>query len=231
MNVLHWEEDEPAGAPLAADALVDVAFTVNCSTALPIDHAQALSQAICDVLPWLADTPGAGIHLIHGAASGNGWQRPEGDAASLYLSRRTRFTLRVPYARHADAQALSGQRLAVLGQALTLGDFSYRALTASSTLHAHHVIDEQQQGELAFLDRMADALAALEVRATRLLCGRSHTLALPGGAVTTRSLMIAALHRADSLQVQQYGLGPGRLFGCGLFVPHKDIKRVGDQDV
>jgi CRISPR-associated protein Cas6 len=231
VNVLHWEEDEPAGAPPAADALVDVAFSVSCATALPIDHAQALSQAICAALPWLAETPGAGIHLIHGAASGNGWQRPEGDAASVYLSRRTRLTLRVPNARQADTQALSGQRLAVLGQTLTLGSFLHRALTAAPTLYAHHVIDEQQQSEVAFLDRMAAALAALDVRATRLLCGRSHTLALPGGTVTTRSLMIAALHRADSLQVQQHGLGPGRLFGCGLFVPHKDIKRVADQDV
>ncbi len=231
MNVLHWEEDEPAGTPLAPEALVDVAFSVSCRTALPIDHAQALSQALCDALPWLADIPGAGIHLIHGAASGNGWQRPEGESASLYLSRRTRLTLRLPYARHADVQVLSGKHLIVLGQTLTLSGFAYRALTAAPTLHAHYVIDEQQEGELAFLDRMAAALAALDIRATKLLCGRSHTLTLPGGAVITRSLMIAALHRVDSLRVQQHGLGPGRLFGCGLFVPHKDIKRVADQDV
>lgn len=231
MNVLHWEEDEPAGAPLAADAMIDVAFSVNCPTALPIDHAQALSEAICAALPWLADTPGAGIHLIHGAASGNGWQRPEGEAASLYLSRRTRLTLRLPAARHADAQALSGKCLSVLGQTLTLGSSTYRPLIAAPTLHAHHVIDEQQEGELSFLDRMAAALAALDVRASKLLCGRSHTHALSTGAVTTRSLMIAALHRADSLRVQQHGLGPGRLFGCGLFLPHKDIKRMVDQDV
>lgn len=231
MNVLHWEEDEPAGTPLAPEAVVDVAFSVSCRTALPIDHAQALSQALCDSLPWLADLPGAGIHLIHGAASGNGWQRPEGEAASLYLSRRTRLSLRLPYGRHDDARALSGQTLTILGQKLTLGDYTYRALTAAPTLHAHHVIDENQDGELAFLDRMAAALAVLNVRATKLLCGRSHPLTLPSGTVTTRSLMIAALHRADSLRVQQHGLGPGRLFGCGLFVPHKDIKRVADQDV
>jgi CRISPR-associated protein Cas6 len=231
VNVLHWEEDEPARAQLAADTVVDAAFSVSCHTALPIDHAQALSQAVCTALPWLADAPGAGIHLIHGAASGNGWQRPEGNAASLYLSRRTRLTLRLPYTRHVDAQTLSGKHLTVLGQTLILGGFAYRALTTAPTLYAHHVIDEQQEGELAFLDRMAAALAALDVRATRLLCGRSHTLALPAGTVTTRSLMIAALHRGDSLRVQQHGLGPGRLFGCGLFVPHKDVKRGADQDV
>ena len=48
-------------------------------------------------LPWLADDDRAGVHLIHVAESGNGWMRPE-DAENemLYLSRRTKMTLRLP---------------------------------------------------------------------------------------------------------------------------------------
>ena len=42
-------------------------------------------------LPWMVDEPQAGIHLIHGAESGNGWIRPQEPDALLILSRRTRF--------------------------------------------------------------------------------------------------------------------------------------------
>jgi hypothetical protein len=38
--------------------------------------------------------------------------------------------------------------------------------------------------------------------------------------------MIADLTSQDSITLQEQGLGEGRKIGCGLFVPHKDIKAV-----
>ena len=38
--------------------------------------------------------------------------------------------------------------------------------------------------------------------------------------------MVAELGAEESLAVQCHGIGPGRLLGCGLFVPHKDIGPV-----
>ena len=63
-------------------------------------------------------------------------------------------------------------------------------------------------------------------RARKLLCGRSHRIVSAQRMFTARSLMIADLGPEESLAVQCRGIGPGRLLGCGLFVPHKGIGPV-----
>jgi hypothetical protein len=42
--------------------------------------------------------------------------------------------------------------------------------------------------------------------------------------------MVADLEPEQSVLLQQAGLGDGREFGCGLFIPHKGIKPVKDTD-
>ena len=78
---------------------------------LPLDHAHALSQTIQQALPWFTDESLAGMHLIHGAESGNGWMRPQEPDAILSLSKRTRFMLRLPKHRVEDASKLAGARI------------------------------------------------------------------------------------------------------------------------
>jgi len=58
------------------DEVVDAVFAIECRS-LPVDHAWALSAAIQAALPWFADEPQAGLHTVHGAASGAGWMRPD----------------------------------------------------------------------------------------------------------------------------------------------------------
>ena len=42
---------------------------------------------------------------------------------------------------------------------------------------------------------------------------------------------VAIVRSADaSLALQQHGIGTGRRFGCGLFVPHKSAAAVGAPD-
>ena len=59
-----------------------------------------------------------------------------------------------------------------------------------------------------------------------MLCGIERVLVTPERPIRTRSLMIAELTPPESVTVQQRGLGPLRQLGCGLFLPHKDIKEV-----
>ena len=91
-----WLEDEDNSSKRISDDVVDLNFSIKCK-ALPLDHAQALGDVLQGVLPWLKDEAHAGLHLVHGAESGNGWQRPE--KGLLYLSKRTKFSLRLPQAR------------------------------------------------------------------------------------------------------------------------------------
>ncbi len=201
--------------------IVDAVFAITCPS-LPVDHAYALQQAIQEALPWFAEEPHAGLHTVHGAASGSGWMRPEGVDALLQLSHRARLVLRLPSHRLEDAEALLGRTLQVAGWPLHVEKMALRPLSRITTLFARCVVLDAPD-EAAFVSAAAGELGALGIRAERMVCGRVTPVATPDRSYQARSLMLAGLELEQSLLLQQSGLGAGRKFGCGLFIPHKDI--------
>lgn len=222
---MHWEDDEVQEHFTVPDDVVDVAFAIDCRS-LPADHAEALSDAVCGVLGWFRDEPDAGLHLIHGADSGNGWYRPEGNEDVIFLSRRTKLTLRLPKQRVADAQALSGRTLDIAGNPMVVGKGSVRLLSDITTLYSRYVVGLEYEGEEAFLARAVQQLKELGLRFKKIVSGKSYRVMTRGGHVFTRSLMVADLSREASVRLQQWGLGPHRTLGCGVFIPHKAVKNV-----
>jgi len=202
--------------------VVDAAFAIECRS-LPVDHAWALSQAVQAALPWFAEEPQAGLHTVHGAASGAGWVRPEGEDAVLQLSRRTRLVLRLPGRRVADAAALSGLTLDIAGFPMRVGRLLPRPLVRIASLFSRGVIFEDADDETGFLAAADAALRALGVEASTMLCGREVALATPQRSYRTRSLMVTVGTALQSLALQRHGLGEARKLGCGLFIPHKDV--------
>jgi CRISPR-associated protein Cas6 len=228
---MFWDdENSKQDESLVTDAVVDVAFKVTCPT-IPLDHAYALSAALLERLPWLQDETHAGVHLIHGAASGNGWYRPENVANELlHLSKRTRLRLRVPKKRLQDTQALTGETLDIEGHPLVIGKSDLFMLSSLPTLFSRYVVAREEQDETAFLEEAATRLQELNIPCRKMLGGITHTLRFPDGPVFTRSLMVADLEPEQSLRLQQVGLGSGRTRGCGIFLPHKGIKPVKEPD-
>ncbi len=227
---MYWQEKTPDQPFQVPDDIVDLSFNIDCRC-LPLDHAHALSQALHQALPWLEAEQNAGIHAIHGAASGNGWYRPEDPINELLqVSRRTRMTLRLPKARVKEAEGLIGQTLDIAGYPLTLGKASIRKLSPLGTLFSRYVIAAEEQSEEHFMDGLVTALEAMGIAVRRMMCGKTHRLSMPEGARFTRSVMIADLAVEDSIRLQQQGLGSGRKLGCGLFIPHKGIDPVGQKD-
>ncbi|MGB5261897.1 MAG: type I-MYXAN CRISPR-associated protein Cas6/Cmx6 [Gammaproteobacteria bacterium] len=228
---MYWNEDkEKQPEFVVPDDVVDLAFKFSGST-LPLDHAHGLSRELLSVLPWLAEEAHAGIHLIHGATSGNGWYRPEDPATELlHLSRRCRMRLRVPNHRLDDARELTGKTLDVDGHVIEVGEATVFRLSSLSTLFARHVITDAAVDENEFLEQATRQLHALDIPCRKMLGGITHTMQFPDGPVHTRSLMVAELQPEQSVRLQQVGLGPGRSFGCGLFLPHKGIKPVKSDD-
>ena len=224
---MYWNEDkEKQPEFVVPDDVVDLAFKFSGPT-LPLDHAHALSTELLSALPWLAEEVHAGVHLIHGAASGNGWYRPEDPSTELlHLSRRSRMRLRVPSHRLDDARELTGSALDVAGHAIEVGEATVYKLSSLSTLFARYVITDAAVDEGEFLQQAAAQLQDLDISARKMLGGIAHSMQFPDGPVHTRSLMVAELEPEQSVRLQQIGLGPGRTFGCGLFLPHKGIKPV-----
>ena len=206
---------------VAQEEILDAVFAIACPT-LPVDHAYALSQAIAAALPWFAEEPRAGLHTVHGAASGSGWTRPEGADALLQLSQRARLALRLPASRLEDAAALCGRTLQVAGWPLRVGTMTPRPLARITTLFSRCVLLTAPDEE-AFIAIATAELATLGIRAERMLCGRVTPVATPSRTYEARSLMLAGLSLEHSLALQQAGLGAERRLGCGLFIPHKDI--------
>ncbi len=201
---------------------MDAVFAISCRS-LPVDHAYALSQAIQAALPWFAQEPGAGLHTVHGAASGSGWMRPEGVGALLHLSQRAKLALRLPRHRLDDAAILVGRMLHVAGWPLGVGNIGLRPLSRITTLFSRCVLVAAEENEAAFLAAAAGELGGLGINPGRMLCGRVTPIATPARIYETRSLMVAGLTPEQSLALQQHGLGAERKLGCGLFIPHKDI--------
>ena len=227
---MRWEEESNREATGYDADTVDVAFRISARW-LAVDHAIALRDAVVQRLPWLEDEPTAGIHSIHGAASGNGWERPDGESGELLaISRRAQLVLRIPVHRAGDLGALGAQRLDVGGCVLVTGTPRPRPLRPARAVFARYVVDDGGVGEERFLEHILADLEARPIRARKLLCGRSHRIEAGGRALITRSVLIADLGRDESLAIQCRGIGPGRLLGCGLFVPHKDIGPVGGTD-
>lgn len=227
---MYWQDDDSRQKFKVPDDIVDFAYRIECPT-LPLEHAYALSSALQAALPWLADEETAGVHLIHGAESGNGWMRPQDpEHELLHLSRRTRMTLRLPKDRVVDAQALTGQTLDIAGYPLRVGEGSVKLLSTSGTIFARYVVDEQAAGEEAFIRSVAEQLQRVGIKVRKMMCGRTHVLKTPDHDVLTRSIMIADLDKPDSVRIQELGVGPHRKLGCGLFLAHKGIDPVASPD-
>jgi CRISPR-associated protein Cas6 len=219
---MFWQEEVDEQQFVVPDEVVDLLFKIKCNT-LPVDYAWSLSEAIQAELPWITDEPQAGLHLIHGAESGNGWERPQGGEDLIYLSRRTRLVLRLPKHRLADAATLSGKTLQIQDNPLEVGDSYTRDLAVTTTLYCRHLATDTEMSEDAFLNLAVDALKRMNIRFKKVLCGKSRSFATPEGELPTQSLMVAGLPLEDAITLQQQGLGPHRNRGFGLFVPHKTV--------
>ena len=224
-----WEdEDKQNNEFVVPDDVVDLSFRIKCRQ-IPTMHALELAEALYKVLPWIAEDPEIGIHQIHGAATGNGWERPP-DGELMHLSNRAKMHLRVPREKIEDTKQISGETLDIAGHAVEVGEASVKLLSPIQTLFSRYIIGPQHLDEDQFLDWMVDELKQRDIHVRKMLCGIGHTITTQDGVVETRSVMIADLDKTTSLSLQETGIGPGRHFGCGIFLPHKGIRAVGETE-
>ncbi|MBI3901851.1 MAG: type I-MYXAN CRISPR-associated protein Cas6/Cmx6 [Nitrosomonadales bacterium] len=189
--------------------MVDMVFDLRGGL-VPADYAFALWDEAAYILPWLEAEETAGMLPLRGSVSGTDWLLPQ----------RAKLVLRLPVGVASKAVALSGQELALGSCMLQVGKGKERPLQAYTTLHAQMV--ESADEEERFLADMEEQLRALEV-SCKWICGKRHSVSGAGRSLDGYSLVLHDLKPEASLQVQRAGLGGNRRFGCGVFVPYKDI--------
>ena len=223
-----WDEEEKQVEFELPDNVVDLSFKINCKQ-LPTTHAWELSQALYEILPWLSEEPEVGIHQIHGATAGNGWERPA-DGELIHLSKRTRMNLRVPRARLEAAMELTGKKINVAGHDVEIGTLTEKRLNPLGTLFSRYVVVPEGMDEDKFMQWVVDELAQRDITLRKMLCGITHTINTPNESIETRSVMMADLDKQASNSLQEQGVGAHRHLGCGIFMPHKGIKAVGETE-
>ena len=227
---MFWNEGESKKPYQVPDDIVDLTYKISCKC-LPLDHAHSLSSAIHKALPWIAENEHAGIHLIHGAESGNGWMRPDNARDELlFLSRRTKLSLRLHKDNLDDARKLTGTSLDVDSYIIEVGDALIKPLSMQSTLFSRYIISSETETEDEFLQRVYNELTGMGIEVSKLLCGKTHVIEGKNSTIFTRSVMLAELKPEHSVKVQQRGIGEGRKMGCGLFIPHKGIAAVSEAE-
>ncbi len=225
---MFWHENESAEAEYRVpDDVVDLIFRLRGEN-LDIDHAYALAEALREHLsPETCSR--IGVHGIRLAGSGNGWNRPEQPDAELPLSRRARLIIRVHRDQVDEVRGLSTRRLQIGRQPVEVGDSTERKLSTLGTLHARAIRCEPEQSEQDFMLEIAAQVRALGIEVNKMICGRQGHIRTGDDSLFTRSLMIADLKPEESVRLQQQGIGNSHIIGCGLFVPHKGIDAVHNQ--
>ena len=227
---MFWNDDKKTEKFEIPDDIIDVFFNVKCKC-LPLEHMQALSTSLYTVLPWLENEPVAGILPIAGSESGNGWVRSNDPNELIYLSRRQKMMMRLPKERLGDVEKLVGKIINVAGYDLEIGKSAVKKLSDLPTAFCRSIMIKEKMEENDFLQWAFDELKALDITVNKMMAGKESVVQLPdGNERITRSLMVAELQQAESVRLQQQGLGDGRHLGCGIFMPQKDIKAVNSDD-
>ena len=217
-----WEEEEQVQLN-DTSKMIDVTFRIDCKT-LPYDHAYALSNEITKNMPWLLEDNLTGIHTLHGPESGNGWVRSEKE--EIFLSKRTRLVLRIPRIDIEKAKELENISVNVLGNTIKIGKSNTKTFLVVRDLISRFVLCDENETEEDFLLGVKKELFSHGVMIKKAICGKEKSFIINGKNRFTRSLMIADLSKENSVLLQDTGVGSGRIFGCGIFLPHKSIDAV-----
>jgi CRISPR-associated protein Cas6 len=194
--------------------IVDIFFGVRGSR-VSADHGYALYGAVARVVEareddaWFHQLDQVGLHLLRGAYDRRG---------RLLLGPRARFGLRLPAALIPKVLALAGKRLVVSGDTLRVGVPHVQVLRPAPVLAARLVTTRNGQDEERFDREIARQLSTLGIAASAMR-GRRRTVRIKDKTIVGYGVRIAGLNAAESLRLQEHGLGGRRKMGCGVFVP------------
>ena len=193
--------------------IVDIFFGVRggCVSA---DHGYALYGAAARVLEeredaWFHQSDQVGLHLLHGAYDRRG---------RLLLGPRARFGFRLPAALIPKVLVLAGKRLMIGRDTLRVGVPHVQALRPAPVLAARLVTTRNGQEEGRFDREIARQLSELGIAASAIR-GRRRIVRIKGKSVVGYDVRVAGLNAAESVRLQEHGLGGRRKMGCGVFVP------------
>jgi CRISPR-associated protein Cas6 len=192
-------------------------------TTLPTDHAYPLYAALSVIVPaFHADD----AQLRFAPISGVG--QPDG---TLRVGPHSCLRVRLPDDSIRFALPLAGKQLDIAGSRVRLGVPSVRTLAAAPAVVARLVTFKNADTPEQFLTTARAKLTELGITGEPSLpihldgdrAGepKRRVTRIKGAAIVGYSLLVGELTAADSLTLQERGLGGRTRLGCGFFVPAK----------
>ncbi len=213
-----WQEEEEKKPIADSSDMAELSFSVDCKE-LPYDHAYELSSEILKLVPEIKNDNRNAIQTLHGPMSGNGWVRP--DSENIPLSKRAKLIMRINKNQINDIKDIEGKEIRLFGNTLKIGSSKVKNFLVVKDLFCRFVMSDHKTSEEDFLN-------ILNINIRKALCGRSMVISFGKKTLYTRSLMIADLSKEESLKLQEEGVGDKKLYGCGIFLPHKSIDAVNN---
>lgn len=193
-------------------AMLDLVFDL-AGESVPAHYPFQLWEELARLAPELEKLEQVGVLPLKAAESKD----------RMLLTRRAKLVLRLPQGLAAVAAPLEGAQLEVGGSPLALGNMKERELQPYPTLHAPLAAGSADETE--FMEAVQARFQALGISANTI-CGMRRTLSDGRRSISGYSLVVHNLGPEASLLLQCEGMGEGRRYGCGIFVPYKVISDV-----
>jgi CRISPR-associated protein Cas6 len=195
--------------------MIDMVFDLDGSM-LPAAYPFALWEALTRRVPALSKEESVGVLPLRGTGNKDG----------LLLPKRAKLVMRLPAALAEQTSArLTGQQLEIGGRTVRLGFAKMRPIHPFPTVHAQLVTGDSD--EVQFVENISTQLGKMGIKG-KLICGRRRSIGDDKLSMQGFSLVVHDLKADASVHLQFAGLGTGRQFGCGIFVPSKVISGLGE---
>jgi CRISPR-associated protein Cas6 len=196
---------------------IDLSFSVlGLGKVIPADHNYALYAAIKNLQHELIQDPDVSIHTIAGIPDKQG---------KIYLSNRSRMQIRLPGDKVPLAYKLAGKQLKLGHHAIRLGIPQVYLLQGVPKLRSRIVTIKGHQEPESFLEAARRQLDRLGIQGTAVIPTGidgerdRKTIKIKRFTLVGFGLEVQDLNEADSILLQQRGIGGKRKMGCGNFVP------------
>ena len=217
--------------------MFDLVFPVQ-GEALPADHAYPLFAVLSHLVPAFHD-PAANTRFAPIAG-------PRFDRGLLRVTPRATLRVRLPQERIGEVIGLAGKKLDVAGHAVRLGVPFVTVLEPAATLFARVVsikVSVGPRGGRKVKGRPPE-LEAFVASARRMLSERGiggelgvpvkadgprageavrRVVRIHGRAIVGYGVTVTGLTAADSVRLQEEGLGGRLRIGCGFFLPVRGV--------
>ena len=211
--------------------IIELSFRLR-GTPLPYDHGYPMYRAVASIVPWVAEPEQIDLAIVPIQGSPHG--------GFLHLTSASRLAFRMNADDVERLRPLSDQSLVVDAAVLRVGRPTEYRLRPVPGLASPFVAAEHYRHSDEVLEWLKEQYRALEIRAVPNL-RRKHGHAGPSPAEQGRrsfdcpyarhhrqigdnsvvgwEVQVFGLTPEESVRLQEHGIGPGRRYGCGVFMP------------